>query len=150
MDALSITASVIAVSGAAARTIVVLRQLLRSLKNAPLLEVSQLLYHIHEINLVLSQIEPLRSVVSTDNVSRTSETENFTRALTAELQSANYFIFEIDELLRPALYRSLSQPAGFIVNKVLWSRNRPKIVDLSKRLRKVKLNLITILTTFAL
>ena len=144
---LSMSASVIAVLGATSRTSVLLRQIQQSLRNTPV-EASQLLNEISDINLVLSQIEPLRSVVWTDDVSQTSETEVY-QALTAQLRAVNSLIHEIDEHFRPLLYEPYSQSARSIFNKGPW-RYRSEYSKLSERLRIVKLRLFDILNAFAL
>jgi hypothetical protein len=131
MDPLSITASVIAVVGAAQESGKVSLKFLRNLKNAPR-ELQELIDEVTQIGTVLDDV---KSAVEAGGKS--------TPALDLLLKKAAAKLLELEKLIH---YELIKAKEDVRVDRVAWATHQKQVVRFQEQLRNIRHDITTVLS----
>ena len=136
-DPLSITASIIAVLGAAEGVNKTLSKI-KSLRHAPN-EVLALINEVSDLRLVLGEVE--RCVIR--DASRPSSPIEQLQTMSTLVERAKNTLLELDQLIQYRLLKATSRSAELKVSRREWAAAKPVIERFRQGLRDIRLNIVS-------
>ena len=136
-DPLSITASIIAVIGAAEGVSKSLAKI-KNIRNAPQ-EILGLINEVSDLRIILRDVE--RYVIR--EVNQHSHSPEQLQTLSILIIRASDYLLELDKVIQYRLVKASSTSADFKVSRREWAVARSTIEKFRQSLRDVKLNIIT-------
>ena len=140
MDAVSLTATVIVILGWSAQVVKATRNIIHHNRNAPseLLELSN---ELIDINLLLSQIEPI--CLHLQDSSLQSTDHGASSALPASIEKSGQVFGKVNQLLKNVVKNNGQ------INKVNWSRSWQNSRHLRSEIRDLRRSLMQVLSLYA-
>ena len=136
-DPLSITASIIAVIGAAEGVSKTLAKI-KNIRNAPS-EVLALVNEVSDLRIVLGDVE--RYIIR--DTTGTYRSPEQLRTMSTLVTRASGHLLELDKTIQYRLIKANSTAADFRVSRHEWAVARPAVERFRQSLRDVKLNMVT-------
>ena len=135
-DPLSITASIIAVVGAAEGVTKTLAKI-RNIRNAPE-ELLALINEVSDLRIILAGIQSY-----VQNTAASPELQDALQHLTVLINRAKDKLLQLDELVQYRLTKPESVADQIKVSRREWARAKTTIDDFRQSLRDIRINIVT-------
>ena len=151
-DPLSITASIIAVVGAAEGVTKTLAKI-RNIRNAPE-ELLALINEVSDLRIVFGDVQNyIQSTERSQTTSRLATTNEVLQHMAILINRAKYKLLELDQLIQYRLMKPESISNHIKVSRREWTRAKTTIESFRQALRDIRLNIVTqmvIINSYAL